>query len=88
MPPKNRAWRKLHLAVDADTGDVVACDLGSNKARDAARVPGLLKQVAQPLASAAAECVITKPTESRSRWTNTIRTLGAWVGVSPIKVDE
>jgi hypothetical protein len=54
-PPKNRAWRKLHLALDANTGEVVACDLGSNKARDAARVPRLLKQVAQPLASAAAD---------------------------------
>jgi hypothetical protein len=53
-PPKNRAWRKLHLAVDANTGDVVACDLGSSKARDAARGRALLKQVEQPLASAAA----------------------------------
>ena len=23
-PPRNRAWRKLHLAVDADTGEIVA----------------------------------------------------------------
>ena len=23
-PPRNRAWRKLHLAVDADTGQIVA----------------------------------------------------------------
>jgi len=54
-PPKNRAWRKLHLVVDASTGDVVACDLGSNNARDAARVPRLLKEGEQPLASAAAD---------------------------------
>jgi len=26
-PPKRRAWRKLHLAVDADTGEIVASDL-------------------------------------------------------------
>ena len=44
-PPKNRAWRKLNLVVDANTGDVVACELGSNRARDAARVPSLLKQI-------------------------------------------
>jgi hypothetical protein len=25
-PPRNRAWRKLHLAVDADTGEIVASD--------------------------------------------------------------
>jgi len=40
-----RAWRKLHLVVAANTGRVVACDLSSNKARNAARVPALLKQL-------------------------------------------
>jgi hypothetical protein len=54
-PPKNRAWRKLHLVVDANTGDVVACDLGSSKARDAARVPALLEQIERPLASLSAD---------------------------------
>ena len=54
-PPKNRAWRKLHLVVDANTGDVAACDLGSSQARDAARVPALLKQVERPLAWIAAD---------------------------------
>ncbi len=54
-PPRHRAWRKLHLAVDANSGDIVACDLGSNKARDAARVPSLLKQIESPLASARAD---------------------------------
>jgi hypothetical protein len=54
-PPNSRAWRKLHLALDANTGEVVACDLGSSKARDAARVRALLKQVERPLASAAAD---------------------------------
>jgi hypothetical protein len=54
-PPQNRAWRKLHLVVDAKTGDVVACDLGSSHARDAARVPALLKQVEHPLAWVAAD---------------------------------
>ena len=54
-PPKNRAWRKLHLVVDANTGDVAACDLGSSQARDAARVPALLKPVERPLAWVAAD---------------------------------
>lgn len=54
-PPKNRAWRKLHLVVDANTGAVVACDLGSSRVRDAARVPALLKQVEPPLASVMAD---------------------------------
>ena len=54
-PPRNRAWRKLHLVVDVKTGDVAACDLGSSHARDAARVPALLKQVERPLAWVAAD---------------------------------
>ena len=53
--PKRRAWRKLHVAVDARTGEVVASDLGSNRARDACRVPALLEQIESPLASARAD---------------------------------
>jgi hypothetical protein len=37
-PPKNRDWRKLHLAVNALTGEVIACDLTSKSAPDASRV--------------------------------------------------
>ena len=54
-PPKNRDYRKLHLAVAADSGDLVACDLTSNNARDASRVPSLVKQVERPIASAKAD---------------------------------
>ena len=54
-PPKNRDWRKLHISVDALTGDVIACDLTSKSARDASRVPALLKQIKSPLASATAD---------------------------------
>lgn len=53
--PKRRAWRKLHLAVDRDTGDILAAGLTSGRARDASRVPALLKQVEHPLASASAD---------------------------------
>jgi hypothetical protein len=54
-PPKDRDWRKLHLAVNALTGDVIACDATSKSARDASRVPALLKQIGSPLASASAD---------------------------------
>lgn len=50
-PPKKRAWRKLHLAVDRKTGDILGADLTSSRARDATRVPSLLKQVNNTLAS-------------------------------------
>ncbi len=54
-PPKRRAWRKLHLVVDADTGDILASALTSHRARDAAEVPGLLMQVDHELASVMAD---------------------------------
>jgi hypothetical protein len=44
-PPKRRAWRKLHLVVDADTGDIVASALTTHRARDTAQAPGLLTQI-------------------------------------------
>jgi len=53
--PARRDYRKLHLAVDEVTGDVLACDLTSKTARDAARVPGLVAQVDRPIASARAD---------------------------------
>jgi hypothetical protein len=50
-PPKRRAWRKIHLAVDRETGDIMAADLTASNARDAARVPALLSQMENELAS-------------------------------------
>ena len=44
-PPKARDYRKLHLAVDEQTSDVVACDLTSKRARDASRVASLVGQI-------------------------------------------
>ena len=54
-PPRNRDWRKLHITVDALTGDIIASDLTSKSARDASRVAKLLKQVKSPLASVRAD---------------------------------
>jgi hypothetical protein len=54
-PPRNRDWRKLHLAVNALTGEAIACDLTSKSTPDASRVPALLKQIESPLASASAD---------------------------------
>ncbi|UCG87633.1 MAG: transposase [Gemmatimonadota bacterium] len=41
-PPNKKAWRKLHLAVDAGTGDIVASDLTTRRTHDCTRVPTLL----------------------------------------------
>ena len=54
-PPDSRDWRKLHLGVDERTGDIIACELTSKTARDAARVSSLLKQVDRPIASCRAD---------------------------------
>jgi len=46
-----RSWRKLHLAIDADTGEIVANVLTDNGADDVGEVPGLLEQVEGEIAS-------------------------------------
>ena len=53
--PKARDYRKLHLAVDEQTSDVVACELTSKRARDASRVASLVGQIERPIASAKAD---------------------------------
>ena len=54
-PPKNRAWRKLHLAVDAGTGEIVASDLTGRRTPDCARAPALIEQLEDPVASVSAD---------------------------------
>jgi hypothetical protein len=53
--PKNRDYRKLHLCVDEQTGDVIACDLTSKSARDSTRVASLVGRIDRPIASARAD---------------------------------
>jgi hypothetical protein len=54
-PPKRRVWRKLHLAVNADTGEVLASDLTNRRTADCARVPELLDQIDDEVASLTAD---------------------------------
>jgi Transposase DDE domain len=46
-----RSWQKLHLGVDADTGQIVASALTSRDVDDGAQTGPLLDQVTGPLAS-------------------------------------
>ena len=46
-----RLWRKLHLVVDAQTGDIVASELTTNKVGDASQVPILLDQIDKAISS-------------------------------------
>ena len=46
-----RSWRKLHLAIDADTGEIVANALTENDADDIGEVPKLLEQIGGEITS-------------------------------------
>ena len=46
-----RSWRKLHIGVDADTGQFLAAELSGPEVDDGSQVEPLLDQVAGPLAS-------------------------------------
>ena len=48
---RRRAWRVLHLATDADTGQIVASALTTNDVDDGSQAGPLLDQVAGPVAA-------------------------------------
>ena len=50
-----RTWRKLHLAVDPDTGEVLASALTAAEEGDASRVGPLPGQIATPIAAVLAD---------------------------------
>jgi hypothetical protein len=52
---KPRRWRKLHLAVDAETGEIVAHVLTDKDAGDITQVPALLATVEGRIASVIAD---------------------------------
>ena len=48
---RRRSWRKLHIGVDAETGQILASELTSSDVDDGSQVGPLLDQIAGPLAS-------------------------------------
>jgi hypothetical protein len=48
---RRRAWRKMHIGVDADTGQIVASALTDHDVDDGSQVSPLLDQVTGPVAS-------------------------------------
>src|SRR5512147_2449027 len=52
---KRRTWRKLHLAIDAETHEVQAVMVTGAKVDDAEMVDHLLKPIDRPVGSAAAD---------------------------------
>ena len=50
-----RTWRKLHLAVDPDSGEILASELTTTEEGDASLVGPLLDQIHGPIASVTAD---------------------------------
>jgi len=50
-----RTWRKLHIGLDADTGQIVAAALTTKEVDDGAQTGALLDQVVGPVASLTAD---------------------------------
>jgi hypothetical protein len=48
---RRRSWRKLHIGVDAETGQILASELTSSDIDDSSQVGPLLDQIPSPLAS-------------------------------------
>ena len=46
-----RSWRKLHIGVDAETGQILASELTTSDVDDGSQVEPLLDQITAPLAS-------------------------------------
>jgi hypothetical protein len=54
-----RTWRKLHLAVDPDSSEILASELTATEEGDASQVGPLLEQIAGPIASVTADGATT-----------------------------
>ncbi len=52
---RRRSWRKLHIGVDADNGEIVAVALTRKDIDDAGMAGALLDQIADPIASFTAD---------------------------------
>src|SRR5918993_1423831 len=48
---RRRSWRKLHIGIDAETGQILASELTASDVDDGSQVELLLDQIAAPLAS-------------------------------------
>jgi hypothetical protein len=46
---KRRTWRKLHLAIDEASGQILGAVLSTNDVADSAALPALLEQVEEPI---------------------------------------
>ena len=57
---KHRTWRKLHLAVDEETGEILASTLTTNATIDAHQVEPLLSKIDRPITALSADSAYDK----------------------------
>ncbi|MEK8359407.1 transposase, partial [Escherichia coli] len=50
-----RIWRKLHLAVDSKTHEIICADLSLNNVTDSEAFPGLIRQTHRKIRAASAD---------------------------------
>jgi Transposase DDE domain len=64
---RRRSWRKLHIGIDGESGEIVAIELTKKESDEAARTDALLDQLTDPLASFTAEGAYDQDRVCRSR---------------------
>jgi hypothetical protein len=75
-----RGWRKLHLALDADSGDIIAHAMTDQDAGDASQVEALLDQIDAPIGQFTADGAYDgSPTYDAVTW----HSAGAMVVIPP-----
>ncbi|WP_167876475.1 IS5 family transposase [Klebsiella pneumoniae] len=52
---RRRIWRKLHLAVDSNTHEIICADLSLNNVTDSEAFPGLIRQTHRKIRAASAD---------------------------------
>ncbi len=55
MAERRRIWRKLHLAVDSKTHEIICADLSLNNVTDSEAFPGLIRQTHRKIRAASAD---------------------------------
>jgi hypothetical protein len=59
---RRRSWRKLHIGVDAETGQILASELTTSDGEDGSQVEPLLDQITGPRASFIGDGPMIRPT--------------------------
>lgn len=57
---KRRVWRKLHLAVDTNTHEIIAAELSLSTVTDAEVLPNLLKQTRRKILEISGDALMTQ----------------------------